>query len=77
MICYIYMFISDNILDIFIFCRLLGLFFFVGDIDVEIFVNVILVKWDFSVEEFESILKEVKDFILRLLVKDLRYFMIN
>lgn len=65
------------ILDIFIFCRLLGLFFFVGDIDVEIFVNVILVKWDFSVEEFESILKEVKDFILRLLVKDLRYFMIN
>lgn len=65
------------ILDIFIFCRLLGLFFFVGDIDVEIFVNVMLVKWDFSVEEFESILKEVKDFILRLLVKDLRYFMIN
>lgn len=65
------------ILDIFIFCRLLGLFFFVGVIDVEIFVNVMLVKWDFSVEEFESILKEVKDFILRLLVKDLRYFMIN
>lgn len=65
------------ILDIFIFCRLLGLFFFVGDIDVEIFVNVMLVKWDFSVEEFESILKEVKDFILRLLVKDLRYFMMN
>lgn len=65
------------ILDSFIFCRLLGLFFFVGDIDVEIFVNVMLVKWDFSVEEFESILKEVKDFILRLLVKDLRYFMIN
>lgn len=65
------------ILDIYIFCRLLGLFFFVGDIDVEIFVNVMLVKWDFSVEEFESILKEVKDFILRLLVKDLRYFMIN
>lgn len=65
------------ILDIFIFCRLLGLFLFVGDIDVEIFVNVMLVKWDFSVEEFESILKEVKDFILRLLVKDLRYFMIN
>lgn len=65
------------ILDVFIFCRLLGLFFFVGDIDVEIFVNVMLVKWDFSVEEFESILKEVKDFILRLLVKDLRYFMIN
>lgn len=65
------------ILDILIFCRLLGLFFFVGDIDVEIFVNVMLVKWDFSVEEFESILKEVKDFILRLLVKDLRYFMIN
>lgn len=65
------------ILDIDIFCRLLGLFFFVGDIDVEIFVNVMLVKWDFSVEEFESILKEVKDFILRLLVKDLRYFMIN
>lgn len=64
------------ILDSFIFCRLLGLFFFVGDIDVEIFVNVMLVKWDFSVEEFESILKEVKDFILRLLVKDLRYFMI-
>lgn len=56
---------------------MLGLFFFVGDIDVEIFVNVMLVKWDFSVEEFESILKEAKDFILRLLVKDLRYFMIN
>lgn len=65
------------ILDIDIFCSLLGLFLFVGDIDVEIFVNVMLVKWDFSVEEFESILKEVKDFILRLLVKDLRYFMIN
>lgn len=54
-----------------------GLSPFVGDTDAETLVNVTSAKWDFSAEEFESISKEAKDFISRLLVKDPRYFMIN
>lgn len=63
--------------DIYILCRLSGLSPFVGDTDAETLVNVTSAKWDFSAEEFESISKEAKDFISRLLVKDPRYFMIN
>lgn len=49
-----------------------GLSPFVGDTDAETLVNVTSAKWDFSAEEFESISKEAKDFISRLLVKDPR-----
>ena len=43
-----------------------------GDTEQETLSNVTSATWDFNAEEFDSISKEAKDFISKLLVKDPR-----
>ncbi|XP_048241778.1 myosin light chain kinase, smooth muscle-like isoform X2 [Haliotis rufescens] len=49
-----------------------GLSPFMGDTEAETLVNVTTAQWDFNAEEFDSISKEAKDFISKLLIKDRR-----
>ncbi|XP_070199611.1 myosin light chain kinase, smooth muscle-like isoform X1 [Littorina saxatilis] len=49
-----------------------GLSPFMGDTEQETLSNVTSATWDFNAEEFDSISKEAKDFISKLLVKDPR-----
>ncbi|XP_050411025.1 myosin light chain kinase, smooth muscle isoform X2 [Patella vulgata] len=49
-----------------------GLSPFMGDSESETLANVTSATWDFNAEEFDSISKEAKDFISKLLIKDKR-----
>jgi hypothetical protein len=52
--------------------RLSGLSPFMGDNDGETFNNIIKAEFDFDDESFVHLSDEAKDFIRRLLVKDMR-----
>ncbi|XP_041366191.1 myosin light chain kinase, smooth muscle-like isoform X2 [Gigantopelta aegis] len=49
-----------------------GLSPFMADTEAETLANVTTATWDFNAEEFDSISKEAKDFISKLLIKDPR-----
>lgn len=53
--------------------RLSGLSPLLGDDDNETLANVTAADWDFDDESFDVISDQAKDFISKLLVKDLRY----
>lgn len=57
---------------IFLFYRLSGLSPFMGHTDVETMANVTIAKYDFEDEAFDEISENAKDFIRKLLVKDLK-----
>jgi len=50
--------------------RLSGLSPFLGDSENETIANITEARWDFKVEEFESVSAEAKDFITKLIRKD-------
>lgn len=56
------------LIGVIVYIFLSGLLLFMGDIDVEILINVQLVDWDFDDFVFDEILEEVKDFIGSFLV---------
>lgn len=62
-----YLKISKRELKGFLCCRLFGLFFFMGDLDVEILFNVTRGDYDFDDEAFDEILDLVKDFINKII----------
>lgn len=62
-----YLKISKRELKWFLCCRLFGLFFFMGDSDVEILFNVTRGDYDFDDEAFDEILDLVKDFINKII----------
>lgn len=50
-------------IGVIVYILMSGLLLFMGDIDVEIFMNVQLVEWDFDDFVFDDVFEEVKDFI--------------
>lgn len=55
----------------FLFDRLSGLSPFMGETDVETMANVTIAKYDFDDEAFNDVSAEAKDFISKLLVKQI------
>lgn len=53
-------------------CRLSGLSPFMGATDVETMANVTIAKYDFDDEAFQDISDNAKDFIKKLLLKDIK-----
>lgn len=53
------------------FCRLSGLSPFMGANDPQTMANVTIAKYDFDDEAFNEISENAKDFIKKLLVKDM------
>jgi myosin-light-chain kinase len=58
--------------EVSICCRLSGLSPFMGATDVETMANVTIAKYDFDDEAFVEISDNAKDFIRRLLHKDVK-----
>lgn len=52
--------------------RLSGLSPFMGETDVETMANVTIAQYDFDDEAFDDISEDAKDFIRKLLAKDIR-----
>ena len=58
---------------LFLSCRLSGLSPFMGETDVETMANVTIAKYDFDDEAFNDVSPEAKDFISKLLIKQISY----
>lgn len=67
---YFYYILFFNELYVIILSRVSGLSPFMGEDDVETMTNVTLGKYDFNDDVFDSVSENGKDFIKRLLTKD-------
>lgn len=63
-------------IGVIIYIFLSGVFLFLGEIKQEMFINILVVNYDFDEEYFSNISELVKDFICWLFVKDFKWRMI-